>query len=93
VEARLDDPEFGNPELARQMFLSESQLFRKIKALTGQSIALHIRSIRLQNARTMLQNSDSSVAEIAYLTGFNDPSYFTRVFSKEFGVVPGDLRK
>lgn len=93
VEARLDDPEFGNPELARQMFLSESQLFRKIKALTGQSIALHIRSIRLQNARTMLQNSDRSVAEIAYLTGFNDPSYFTRVFSKEFGDLPGNLRK
>jgi YesN/AraC family two-component response regulator len=93
VEARLDDQEFGNTELARKMFLSESQLFRKIKALTGQSIALHIRSIRLQNARTMLQNSDRSVAEIAYLTGFNDPSYFTRVFSKEFGDLPGDLRK
>jgi AraC-like DNA-binding protein len=41
----------------------------------------------------MLQNTDRSVAEIAYLTGFNDPSYFTRVFSKEFGDLPGDLRK
>ena len=93
VEAKLDDPEFGNTELARKMFLSESQLFRKIKALTGQSTAIHIRSIRLKNARTMLQNSDRSVAEIAYLTGFTDPSYFTRVFSKEFGDLPGNLRK
>ena len=93
VEAKLDDPEFGNPELAREMFLSESQLFRKIKALTGQSTAIHIRSVRLQNARAMLQNTDQTIAEIAYLTGFNDPSYFTRVFSKEFGYLPGDLRK
>ena len=88
----MDDPEFGSPELARKMLLSESQLFRKIKALTGQSTAIHIRSVRLQNARAMLQNTDQTIAEIAYLTGFNDPSYFTRVFSKEFGVVPGEVR-
>jgi AraC-like DNA-binding protein len=49
--------------------------------------------VRLQNARAMLQNTDQTIAEIAYLTGFNDPSYFTRVFSKEFGYLPGDLRK
>ena len=75
-----------------QIKVITTDLFRKIKALTGQSTALHIRSVRLQNARAMLQNSEMTVAEIAYLTGFNDPSYFTRVFSKEFGVVPEKVR-
>ena len=42
---------------------------------------------------SIVQNSSMTVAEIAYRTGFNDPSYFTRVFSKEFGELPGDLRK
>lgn len=93
VEAHLSDPEFGNEELSRKMHLSQSQLFRKLKALTGQSIAIHIRSIRLQKARDLIQNSDLSIAEIAYSTGFNDPSYFTRTFSMEFGMLPTDLRK
>ncbi|MDO8366515.1 MAG: helix-turn-helix domain-containing protein, partial [Saprospiraceae bacterium] len=93
VEANLSDSEFGGVALAGKMLLSESQLFRKIKALTGQSTALHIRSIRLRKAKEMLQQTRQTVSEIAYKTGFTSPYYFSRAFSQEFRFPPSDLRK
>ncbi|MEO1259236.1 MAG: helix-turn-helix transcriptional regulator [Bacteroidota bacterium] len=93
VESNLGDSNFGNKQLAKQMHLSNSQLYRKLKSKTGRSPALYIRSIRLQKAREMLLNSNLTVVEIAYDTGFNTPSYFTRTFSKEFGVLPSEIRK
>lgn len=83
---------FGSKQLSEKMNMSESNLYRKIKTFTSQSTAIHIRSIRLQKAKESLMNSSLNVKEIAYKTGFNDPSYFTRSFSKEFGVTPSDFR-
>ena len=93
VKANLDDPGFDIIMLAERLHLSVSQLFRRIKALTCKSTAIYIRSIRLQVARELLRNTLLSIAEIAYKTGFNDPSYFTRCFCKEFGSPPGKMRK
>ena len=93
VEANLDVTSFGNTQLAAAMLVSESQLFRKVKALTGRSTAIHIRSIRLQKAKEMLLDPGLTVSEIAYKTGFSDPSYFARTFSKEFGRTPTEFRK
>jgi len=92
VHANLEEVDFGNSKLANEMFLSESQLYRKIKALTGRSTAIHIRGIRLHKAKELLLNSDLTIAEIAFGTGFNDPSYFTRCFSKEFNISPSNFR-
>jgi len=90
---RLDDPEFGNEELARQMAMSESQLNRKIKALTDKTLSLFIRSVRSQQGKILLQTTGLNISEIAYAVGFNDPLYFSRTFSKEFGVAPSEMRK
>ncbi len=89
----LGDESFGNAQLASKIHLSESQLFRKLKALTGISTALYIRQIRLHQARQLLLNSDKTVAEIAYEVGFSDPAYFSRTFSQEFGISPNAMRK
>ena len=89
----LSDSNFGNAHLAEKMQVSESQLFRKIKALTGQSTAIHIRSIRLQKGKELLLTSQLTVSEIAYETGFTSPFYFSRTFSKEFGSPPNSIRK
>lgn len=89
----LGDESFGNAQLASRIHLSESQLFRKIKALTGTSTALFIRQIRLHQARQMLLSSDKTVAEIAFEVGFSDPAYFSRTFSQEFGASPNAIRK
>ncbi|TNE61366.1 MAG: response regulator, partial [Bacteroidetes bacterium] len=93
VLANLSDAAFGNVQLAQEMMLSESQLFRKLKALTGRSTALHIRSIRLAKGKEMLQNTDLTISEIAYESGFSSPFYFSSTFSKEFGMPPSALRK
>ena len=93
VTENLSNTNFGNTQLAAKMHISKSQLFRKIKKLTGQSPAVYSRSIRLQKAKDLLQNTNLSISEITYTTGFNDPSYFSRIFSKEFGVPPSSMRK
>ncbi len=93
VTENLSNTNFRNTQLAAKMHISKSQLFRKIKKLTGQSPAVYSRSIRLQKAKDLLQNTNLSISEITYTTGFNDPSYFSRIFSKEFGVPPSSMRK
>lgn len=92
VLAHLDDAAFGNDELAREMTMSESQLNRKIKALTSQTLSLFIRSARLREGRKLLENTNLTVSEIAYAVGFTDPAYFSRTFSAEFGKAPSAFR-
>jgi len=92
VSKNLSNSHFGNAELARKMTLSESQLNRKVKAITGQTLSLFIREIRLQHAKMMLLTKDKNISEIAYDVGFNDPAYFSRTFSKTFGVSPSKFR-
>jgi transcriptional regulator GlxA family with amidase domain len=93
VFTNLDNTCFGNTQLAEQMYLSQSQLFRKLKVLTGQSVAVHIRSIRLRVAQKMLQTTTQTVSSIAYETGFTSPCYFSNSFSKEFGIAPSRIRE
>ena len=92
IHEHITDAAFGNEQLAKAMFLSESQLFRKLKALCGKSTANYIRSIRLQKALELLQTSDKTITAIAFDVGFNDPAYFSRTFSKEFGKPPSQIR-
>jgi YesN/AraC family two-component response regulator len=93
IDENLDDAEFGNTELSRKMLMSESQLHRKIKALTDQSLSVFIRSVRLRRGRALLQTSDLTISEVAYAVGFTDPAYFSRTFSAEFGIAPAAFRK
>ena len=92
VEENLDDADFGIAELCRALLLSRSQLHRKLKALTNRTTSRVIRTIRLQNAKTLLQSSELTIAEVAYDTGFKDPNHFSRVFKEEFGMTPSELR-
>jgi signal transduction histidine kinase/CheY-like chemotaxis protein/ligand-binding sensor domain-containing protein/AraC-like DNA-binding protein len=93
IAERLADVQFDGPQLARAMGLSEVQLYRKIKALTDKSTAIYIRSVRLSKGRELLLNTNKNVSEVAYEVGFDNPSYFSRTFSQEFGIAPSDLRK
>ncbi len=94
LDERMIDPQFDLDRLSREFHLSRSQFGRKLKALTGRSPAVYIRSLRLQKAKHLLLTSTLSVKEIAYEVGFSDPAYFSRSYSKEFGETPsntGDL--
>lgn len=92
LENNLDRTDFGIPQLCRTMNISRAQLYRKVKELTGISVALYIRSFRLKKAKQLLSNTDLNISEIAYAVGFKDLSYFSRSFSKMYGKPPKETR-
>ncbi len=93
IEREMLNSTFSIQYLCRQMVMSRMQLHRKIKALTGRSTSLYIRSVRLQRARSLLSSTDLNISEVAYEVGFDDPKYFSRVFSEEFGMSPTVFRE
>ncbi|MDF1695429.1 MAG: ATP-binding protein [Saprospiraceae bacterium] len=92
IEENISDNTFGVLQLARKLLLSESQVYRKLKATTDVSTAVFIRSVRLQQGKLIIENSNKPISEIAYEVGFNDPAYFSRAFKDEFGIPPSDLK-
>jgi signal transduction histidine kinase/DNA-binding response OmpR family regulator/ligand-binding sensor domain-containing protein len=93
IQANLKNTEFGVNDLSQSVGLSRPQLFRKLKALTDKSIVAYLRSARLHKARQLLKKGDLNISEVAFEVGFNDPLYFSRVFSVEFGFPPSKLLK
>ena len=77
------------------MGVSKSLVNKKMQTLTGQSAGQFIRNYRLNIARELLgrnaKTKGLNISEVAYEVGFNDPKYFTRCFTKQFGVTPSSL--
>lgn len=90
IENDLSNSELDNKQLTKEIGLGKSQLYAKIKALTGQSVHEFMRTIRLKKAAEILLKSSVSISEVAYMTGFNSLIYFSRSFKKQFGVTPSD---
>lgn len=93
IQEDISNSNFGSSDLAKKLLISESQLYRKIKAITGKSTAVFIRSVRLQFAKELLATTDKTVSEVAYKVGFNNPSWFSRAFKEEFGCSPSAASK
>ena len=71
--------------------MSKEQIYKKLKALTGKSPSLFLRSIRLVTAKNMIKERKDTISEISYLVGFSSPAYFTKCFNEEFGYSPSNL--
>ncbi|MBP1662951.1 MAG: histidine kinase [Bacteroidetes bacterium] len=93
VEERLTDTELNVDEIGKNLGLSRVQVYRKIKSLTNYAPNELVRIIRLKAAEQMIINSDKSVSEIAYDTGFSTPSYFTKCFKEYYNESPSDYTK
>ena len=93
IEKNMGQADFGIDGLCKMLSMSRTQLYRKAKALTGESPARFIQKVQLNKARELLQTTELNVSEIAYEVGFTDPAYFSRAFNKEFGAPPSSLRK
>lgn len=89
----LDDDTFGVKELSTALYLSPSQVYRKIKAQTGGSPSAFINGIRLRVAKKMLLETDQTITEIAYRVGFNDITYFAHCFRKHYGQTATTMRR
>ncbi|BAV09467.1 Signal transduction histidine kinase [Filimonas lacunae] len=94
VEQHIDNEEFSIKTLSTAIGMSHSNLYKKVKAISGQTVNGFIRYIRLRRAAELFINSSCNVNEAAIMVGINDSKYFREQFYKLFGSNPSDyIRK
>ncbi len=90
IEQGIENREFGVDLLAERMGMSQSVLYKKIKALTNMTVNEFSKSIRLKRAAQLLKVSGHNISEVSGMVGFIDFRYFTKEFKKQFGQTPRD---
>lgn len=90
VEERIADPELSVEDLSREIGISSTHLYRKIKALTGLSTNDFIRKIRLKRAAQLLLQRQGNISQVMFEVGFTNSSYFAKRFQEEFGMTPSE---
>lgn len=95
MEMNYGDPEFNVEQLCHQLGMSRSTVSKKLNDETGQSTTQFIRNYRLDLARRILRENvgNRNISEIAFRVGFNDPKYFTRCFTKKYGMSPSTFHE
>jgi len=91
VNENISNSDLNVEEFASHLSLSRSQLYRKVKALTGETVNEFIRKIRLERAKQILEQGDSNISETSYAVGFTSPSYFSKCFKAHFGILPKQI--
>lgn len=92
IEEHLADETFGVAELARRMAQDRSHLYRRVKDLLGETPTALLRRVRLERAAQLLAGRAGSVAEVAYASGFNSLSHFSKAFRETYGMTPSQWR-
>ena len=92
IQANLSNCDFSVEDIGQEIGLSRVQLYRKVKAMTGASVVELLRKARLSKAKRLLESRSKSVSEVAYEVGFSTPSYFSKCFKEEFGMLPGEVK-
>lgn len=92
IQANLSNCDFSVEDIGQEIGLSRVQLYRKVKAMTGASVVELLRKARLAKAKRLLESRSKSVSEVAYEVGFSTPSYFSKCFKEEFGMLPGEVK-
>jgi AraC-like DNA-binding protein len=90
IESNMSNPLFGVDQMADAMGMSRASLHRKLKAITGFPPSEFIRNIRLRKAAALLTSQADSVTQIGIAVGFEDQSYFSKSFKKQYGVPPSE---
>lgn len=93
VEENLSNPDFSMEKFASEVHLSRTQLHKKLKSLTGLSATEYVKTVRLKKAAILLETGFGNIAEIAYETGFSNPSYFAECFKKFYNISPLNYTK
>ncbi len=88
VEENIAHPDLGIEMMMRELAVSRTQLFRKLKAITNCSANQFIRNIKLKRAAQLLRLNSYNVTDVLYLSGFNSPSYFSACFKEAYGCLP-----
>ena len=92
IDENIDNFDLSIELLCNKLNITHQQIYRKLKALTGQTVNEFIRTVRMKRAAQMLINSDLNVSEIMYSVGFSNRSYFSKCFVEEFNMTPKEYR-
>ncbi|HEX9600893.1 MAG TPA: helix-turn-helix transcriptional regulator, partial [Mariniflexile sp.] len=93
INDNLDNSKFSVENLANQLNISRIQLYRKMKAIMDVNVSDYIQNTRLDRAKILLQDSQLTISEIAYATGFSSPNYFSTSFKGKFNKSPKAFRE
>ncbi|MBQ7570874.1 MAG: substrate-binding domain-containing protein [Bacteroidaceae bacterium] len=93
IRKHMSNPNLKMDDLGEEIGMGRVQLYRKVKAVTGQTPVELLRQMRLQRAYALLTSTTKTVAEIAFEVGFNTPGYFSKCFREQYGKLPMDLRQ
>ena len=93
IDNNLEKQDFGHEDLSKLIYMSKSQIYRKIQAVTNTTVHEYIRNRRLLKAKELLKNGTHKISEVAYLTGFYDHAQFTRSFKKYYNISPSEFIK
>ncbi|WDF66014.1 hybrid sensor histidine kinase/response regulator transcription factor [Flavobacterium sp. KACC 22763] len=88
INENISEPELTVELLSSKIFLSRSQLYRKIKTLTGVSVNEFIRNVRLEKAKQLIEQGNNNINEISFKVGFTSPSYFAKCYKIKYGHLP-----
>lgn len=91
VQDNIQNPDFNLDEMSDELCMSRSSLYRKIKGILNITPYEYVRLERLKKAAQLLKDGSCKINEVSYLVGFNTPSYFTKCFQKQFGMLPKDF--
>lgn len=93
VDSHLDDPGFNIQTFCKEIGMSHPSLYKKIKSISGLTVNVFVRYLRLRRAAELLINTNKTIVEVTYITGFNDVKYFREQFFKLFEMKPSDYVK
>ncbi len=93
VERNIGNIEFEFENIGDELFYSRVQVYRKVKALTGESPSKILRKARLERADKLIRTTDKSIGEIAFEVGFSAPSYFSKNYKEQYGVLPSAVKR
>ena len=93
IQENLSDSEFNVEDMAERFNMSRASFYRKVKGVLDLTPNEYIRVERLKKAAQLLKQDDYKINEICYMVGFNSPSYFSKCFQQQFGILPKDFQE
>ena len=92
IEKQMDNPDLTIDDFSNKLLLSRSIFYRKLKSITGLSPIDFIREVRIKRAIQLIESESYNFSQVAYMTGFTDPKYFSRCFKKYSGMTPSEYK-
>ena len=93
VEDNIDNTELSGDLLACELGMSKGNLYKKLKSVSGMTVNIFVRTIRLKLAARLLKQGTYNISEVAYAVGFNNPKYFSTCFSELYSMSPKEYMK